>query len=351
MLAIGGAMIAAVALSAPASAKTKTVYPGGPAKWAAKLARKGDAVNRFLVQRVTINVGDTVDWNGKSLAGNFHDVDLPVQGGGDVPFIINTAQAVSGANDAAGNPFWFNGKPGYSFNPALAFPTGGTTYDGTTRLTSGLPLGKPTDFKVTFTKAGTYKYFCDIHPDMVGFVVVRPAGKKVPSAAQDRKMLAEEEASSTSTLKSLSETKVTGKRVQLGAASTVGPEVLAFFPSKLTVKRGTTVTFAMGAHTREFHTATFGDVSKHGYLAQLANAFVGPLGAIDPIGAYPSDPTQPLVLSPTSHGNGFVNTGALDTDSDTKTIPASGRITFTKAGTYRFICLIHPFMHGTIVVK
>jgi plastocyanin len=31
-------------------------------------------------------------------------------------------------------------------------------------------------------------------------------------------------------------------------------------------------------------------------------------------------------------------------------LPPSGKITFTAPGTYKFICLIHPFMHGTVVV-
>ena len=40
----------------------------------------------------------------------------------------------------------------------------------------------------------------------------------------------------------------------------------------------------------------------------------------------------------------------MDQDASTP-LPASNTITFTKAGTYRYICLVHPFMHGTIVVK
>ena len=55
------------------------------------------------------------------------------------------------------------------------------------------------------------------------------------------------------------------------------------------------------------------------------------------------------MLDQTSHGNGFANTGVLDQDSPTP--PASSAtITFNAPGTYHFICLIHPFMHGTVVV-
>ncbi|MEA2146847.1 MAG: hypothetical protein QOG59_2434, partial [Solirubrobacteraceae bacterium] len=31
--------------------------------------------------------------------------------------------------------------------------------------------------------------------------------------------------------------------------------------------------------------------------------------------------------------------------------PVSAQIKFTQAGTYHYICLIHPFMQGTVVVK
>jgi plastocyanin len=31
--------------------------------------------------------------------------------------------------------------------------------------------------------------------------------------------------------------------------------------------------------------------------------------------------------------------------------PVVGKIDFSTPGTYRFVCLIHPFMQGTIIVK
>jgi plastocyanin len=139
--------------------------------------------------------------------------------------------------------------------------------------------------------------------------------------------------------------------VSLGASGPGGVEVFKMFPATLHVSNGATVTFSMSADTREVHTATFGDTSApNGYVYKLGQtAFAGP--GIDPIGVYPSDVPMPIKLSPASHGNGFANTGALDHDSGTPQIPSSATITFTAPGTYNYICLVHPFMHGEVIVK
>ena len=59
-------------------------------------------------------------------------------------------------------------------------------------------------------------------------------------------------------------------------------------------------------------------------------------------------PTLPA-YDGTSHGNGYLNTGILDRDAATPS-PGSAQVTFSKAGTYNYICLIHPDMKGSIVV-
>jgi plastocyanin len=59
-------------------------------------------------------------------------------------------------------------------------------------------------------------------------------------------------------------------------------------------------------------------------------------------------PTLPA-YDGTGHGNGFLNTGVLDREAATPS-PPSAQVTFSKAGTYDYICLIHPFMKGQIVV-
>ena len=187
------AVVILMILPSAAAAHTKTVYAGGPVAYQKKLGVAG--VDNFLIQRVTINVGDTVVWNGKSLSGGFHTVDIPKLGGADLPLILPSGGLVSGVNDFAGNPFWFNGKvPNLGFNPALGGASGGHAYNGTARIDSGLPVSPtPTDFKVKFTKAGRYRYFCDVHPGMSGWVIVKAKGKKIPSAKADKATLRAEE--------------------------------------------------------------------------------------------------------------------------------------------------------------
>jgi plastocyanin len=338
-------------LPAGAAASNKLVFASGPVSFQNSLQKKyGGGVNDFLVRKVTINAGDSVTWDAKSLAGGFHSVDIPAAGGSDLPLILPTGTKVSGVNDAAGSPFWFNGQANLGFNPVLFAASGGHTYTGAARIDSGLPLGPRKSFKVTFTKPGVYHYFCDVHYGMKGTVVVLAKGKKIPTAKQDAKSLSAAENAYVSNAKQLDKTQPAANSVSLGASGPNGLEVFAMFPGTLKVSNGTTVTFAMSTSTREVHTATFGDTAKGGYVYKLGQtAFNSPSGAIDPRGAYPSSVPMPVSLSPTSHGNGFGNTGALDRDSATPN-PVSAQIKFTQAGTYHYICLIHPFMHGTVIV-
>ena len=184
-----------MALPAVAAAHTKVVFAGGPAGFQNQIQHKyGAGVNNFLNNRVTIHAGDSVKWDGKSLSGGFHTVDIPALGKSDLPLIVPTGTKVSGVNDAAGNPFWFNGLPNLTFNPALFQSQGGHRYNGSTRIDSGLPLGPAHSFKVQFTKPGVYHYFCDVHYGMRGTIVVLPKAKHIPSAKQDAKTLKKAEA-------------------------------------------------------------------------------------------------------------------------------------------------------------
>jgi plastocyanin len=45
---------------------------------------------------------------------------------------------------------------------------------GPEQFDSGAPVGKGT-YRHTFTKAGTYRYECQVHPNMTGTIVVSPS--------------------------------------------------------------------------------------------------------------------------------------------------------------------------------
>jgi plastocyanin len=341
------------AAGASAKALTKVVYAGPPPstnKIAAKLLPKSFGklyspdINAFFNKKTTINVGDTVSFQ---LRG-FHTVDFPATGGAALPLIV-PGKLATGVNDAAGNPFWFDGKvPNVGLNTALFVPPKAKTFNGSQRWDSGLGAGSgpPKPLNLKFTKPGTYTFFCDVHPGMIGTVVVKPAGKAIPSAKQDAAATVTQVTADIKAAKKVAATKQAADTVSLGESTPSGVELYAMFPTSLTVNAGTVVTFHMSKNTFETHTATFGDTAT---LKALAKGFAGVNFPAQ--GVYPSDPTQPVTESPTSHGDGFANVGALDNDPATKTIPSSGKIDFTAAGTYHFICLIHPNMQGTIIVK
>lgn len=349
-------MLAALIAATGAMAKSlvKTVTAGPPPavnKIAAKLVPNSKSfvktynpdINAFFNKKTTINVGDTVSFQ---ILG-FHTVDLPGKAGAPVPLIVPGTTLVNGVNDAAGNPFWFNGKvPNVGLNTALLAAPKAKTYNGTKRLDSGLPLGKPKPFKVTFTKPGTYRYFCDVHPGMIGTVVVKPAGATIPTAKQDAKALVAQATRAIKAAIKASKTKLPANTVSLGESGPGGVELFTMFPATLTVNTNTVVTFQMSKDSFETHTATFGPTPE---LTKLSKGFQGV--TLPAQGVFPSDPAQPISESLTAHGDGFANIGAIDNNPKSTTIPSSGQIDFTQAGTYHFICLIHPFMHGTIIVK
>ncbi|MCD6727987.1 MAG: hypothetical protein LT070_12220 [Solirubrobacteraceae bacterium] len=344
----------AAALTAPAvsaQAATRTVDVGTPPASQKAFQKVGADVNAFFPRSVTVRAGDRL----RFVPDGFHTVDLPARGQGDLP-LITTSGAVSGANDAAGRPFWFNGQGRPGFNPALLASSWGkkVTYDATQRIDSGLPLaGSPKPLTVTFKKTGRFTFFCDVHPGMKGTVKVVGRRRHIPSSRQNARSVKRQVASALRTAKRLTSTKPPAGTVSIGAAGAGGVESFAFYPASLTVAPGATVTFSMAVRSREVHTATTGpgnpETEPGSYLGKLAASLTSP--SIDPAAIYPSDvPGTPASLTKTSHGNGFWSSGALDNDKGSP-LPAANRVTFTEPGTYELYCLIHPFMHGRVVVK
>jgi plastocyanin len=364
-----GAAAAALAIPAAAGAATgKVVYAGVPAcKATAKSAdcrffnaraktlqnKYVTDVNDFFPHTIRVNAGDTVTF----MPTGFHTVDFPQKGGGPVPLFSPTGQKVANAVDAAGAPFWFNGQDQLGFTPDLVTKQlfgKKATYNGTKRVDSGLPLANnPKPYAIRFAKAGTYTYFCDIHPGMKGTVRVLPKGRRVPSAAADTKVVKAQITRSLNAAKPLASVKPPANTFDVGEPARNGVEHFGFVPTSMTVPTGTTVTFRMPARSYEVHTATAGpgnpEQDRNSYLGQLAASLESPV--VNPAALYPSEvPGTVGGLTPTLHGNGFWNSGALDAASATP-LPNTSQVRFDAPGTYQFYCLIHPFMHATVNVQ
>lgn len=347
-------LMLAVALLVPAGAQaaTKSVVAGPPVAKPPKDFPKDADTNAFYRRTVAVHVGDKVRWTINGL----HTVTFAAKGKKYPPFISpDPAHPIAGANDAAGAPFWFNGIPRLILDPQGAFPVGGKAYDGSKAASSGVPLGtgKPKPYTLRFTKAGNYSYVCTVHPGMKGKVKVVAKSKRVPSAAADKLAVKEEFAKTVAEAKKLGASAgPTGNEIWAGNDKGT-TAIFRYFPLKKSIPVGTTLTLKMSANTSEAHTFSFGPAP---YLKQQADALIGPDAAVppvltvNPVAAFPSDP-PPALGGPTgaNHGNGYVNTGLLDDDSATPN-PPSSQIRFDKAGTFDYICILHPFMKGQIVV-
>lgn len=267
----------------------------------------GYAVNMFLPGAVTINTGDTVHWSFPWKEPHTVTFGTPV---GD-PTV--TTSNVTNAS---------------------------ATYDGTGYISSGLqgpeyPPGgpqSPTTFDVKFTKAGTYSYFCAIHPNMKGTVTVTDSGTPSKqadldaagtSAYTDALTALKAVAAQASTRGASVTTAANGTKTYTltVAGETQNGDVMQFFPPSVNLTAGDTIIWKNDNHTP--HTVTF-----------------PPPPAGDPFAAKPTG-------GPTFTGK--ADSGVIGVDMPNGT---TFQLTFPSAGTFQYICLLHANqgMVGTVNV-
>lgn len=352
------APLAVLLIPASASAATKTVAAGPPlTKPPAGVPEYSDPT-QFFRKTTAVNVGDTVRWK----FFGFHSVYFPKKGGTNVydggDFLTTDPSRPYNETDLAGAPFWFNGKANWIIKPPVVFPLGGKTYNGARATGSGAPQSEKFSYKLKFTKAGSYTYYCTIHPHMQARIKVLKPGAPVPSATADKQAVAKQLAAAIVEVKSNNKRADAAGAVVEAGRDTNRFSLLHFFPASKTVAVGTTVDFRMSSHTNEIHTVTFGSdavLAKKGYAEKLSNAAFSPLPGTGTNGPpelglpgavyYPSDQGA-LAFDGTQHG-GFLNAGLLGENP----LPRHTQVTFTKAGTYKYQCLIHPEMRAQIVVQ
>jgi len=244
----------------------------------------------------------------------------------------------------------YNRPPGPVF--VLFGPSGVTTLSTPgDRVNSGIigegPPPQPA-FTVTFAStlpAGVYEFICGLHLGMTEAIEVLPMSEALPKTDAQYGAIAQREI--TRDLASLAE--IASEARENGQDEDDGPSVLVgagnkrvsnlrFFPQTTTIRVGQTITFLKTHDPTEPHTVTFG----------------------------PENPDMFLQLVPEGgnayNGTGTVNSGFLSTNEQyafyqlTDVLPpptTKFKLTFTKAGTYQYICALHDGagMVGTVVVR
>jgi LPXTG-motif cell wall-anchored protein len=106
----------------------------------------------------------------------------------------------------------------------------------------------------------------------------------------------------------------------------------AFLPTQITINQDDTITWTTGADF--VHTVTFlSGGTAPPVVAPEGNLVIQPTATAFPSGG------------PSYDGTGFVNSGLLEGKGKTYSL------TFTKAGTYDYLCLLHPGMVGQVAVQ
>ena len=271
----------------------------------------GDAII-FTPRWIDVYVGDTVIWRDLD-ALDGHTVSF----GSKATLDLVLKQAFVPVPQK-------NGPPMLALSPKVVLPTTSPTYDGTGYANSGV-LSKGKTWSLTFTAPGTYRYLCILHAGlgggMSGVVVVHPrplVGRMYFVQAGDSQ--AAHDDTSNQTLNQ------------------------SFFPQRLTVHVGDTVTWTGGLHNVAFGPeALRAQLEKH-IFTPVPQKSGPPLLAFNPRIAFPSGGN-------TYDGAGFVNSGILlFTVKPGSTAPPMFHLTFTKAGAYEYDCLLHPHMEGSITV-
>ncbi|HEV2590793.1 MAG TPA: plastocyanin/azurin family copper-binding protein [Gaiellaceae bacterium] len=357
-LVVLAAALATLAVAWPASgaptAGGVTVFAGPPL---AKPAVAHSDALAFFPRAVTIHAGDTVTWH----VLGFHTVTFSGRYR-PYPFVTPTGKQPL-VKDATGAPFWWAGHaPVLDISPLTLLQQGGASISspaqvrssGLIRVIAAPPNTAPQPYSLTFTVPGVYHYRCAVHPGMRGVVVVVPASKPVPSAAQELAAAQSAVKRAVVDMHALSKTRAAGAlRVLVGTGhNSTGAELTSFFPARLSVHVGSTVRFVNHDQT-DIHTVTFGPEKLR---SAIEAGFAAPRGhevILNALGALPSEPPGTrATYDGASHGNGYLSSGILQPQGAPSVAGTkSFAVTFTKAGVYHYECVVHKNMDGTIVVR
>ena len=315
---------------------------------------KQTTLDDFFPGKVTINAGDTITFS----SAVFHSAAYGLKQ--QPAFVLADPKKAkyTALDDAAGKPFHFVGLSKSIYNGEAFAPFGPKTVSGKTPTSSGGlspagPNAKPATYTYAFPQAGTFKLICTVHPGMKATVVVKPAGAKVPMTPTQVSAQALQEVNAAwAKAKGVADAAKPPKNtVYMGVGKDV--TIFAYYPSKLSVKAGTTVTF-VNKSPAEPHNVAFGPKKYIQGVQKKTDLFPGPPGApnqVAPFLVYGSEPKGQYRFDGGTHGNGFLVTPLTIGAGSGLSMPQSSKVTFTEPGTYKYFCWIHgPDMGGQVTV-
>ena len=362
--------LAALVLASPAGAKTWTVFGGSPEKKPPKGSPKAAFGEQFYPAKITVQAGDKVIF--KTFEG--HTVTfIGSHKLGEFNFAVPdpAGSTYADINDAAGQPFFFNGMAKWIYNAEqLLQPARDKAIDDLdvhNRLIFGAenPGEKGQSATYVFPEPGKYHYVCLFHNFMRGTIVVKPKTAAVPTPADVKVDIAAQIDRNLKEAKSLVPIAPSeANTVYAGVATSTQMSLIAFVPKTLTVPVGTTVTW-IDKSPQQQHNLAFGPRDWLKPFEAENDLFpFGPPGTPNQLGPwylYGSDRADPATgaytYDGTGHGNGVLLTQLFDgivsesADYLPQAFPDRVRVTFTKPGMYHYYCQIHgPEMSGDIVV-
>jgi plastocyanin len=283
----------------------------------------------YLPGAFTVNVGDTVAFSI----------------GSDDPHTITFGQ---GPADVPPDAWPLTGFTAPAPDAPPPYDLGTATFTGAEFLNTGILFGKTSTAAITFEAAGTFPFFCAIHPGMTGEVTVSADATPTTQAEAD----AAAEASRQQLLGAVEPLRegrtaaitsapnadgTTGWQVFADASTDTGPlpgggtghmELLEFFPATFEIAAGDSVTWTAS----RTHSVTF-----------------IPEG-VDPATVFPTFEAAALPVGGTTYdGTAAASSGFLNLGPGT---PSSYTLSFPAEGTFPFFCAIHAELGqiGTLTV-
>jgi plastocyanin len=382
LLAVGAMALAAACGSSDDNDTNANPTPSaGPATYAVQVDANRADLNlpatefalAYYPKALSVHPGDTVSF-GLNDSGEPHTVALgslvdavavpyskltPAQRQGPPPAALQAAskKVPQLLPDGPGDAFQSAAQPCYQatgappLKDACAVHTG--DFAGTEALVSSgwLDANAPFTLKISDSaKAGTYHFYCQLHgPDMGGTLTIADKATTIPSPAEAKTSGDNELKADTAKLSAAAAQlpKGTARHALAGAFSQTfqNGAVAAFGPSNIKIPVGGSVTWAInGPHAIYFNAPT--DAQQLRVAAPDGSVHFNPKAAM-PVGGPGAPQKAGLFNGGSWNGVGPHSSGAIISfPPDLFTY----RLTFTKAGTFNYICTFHTNMKGTVTV-